>query len=131
MFRTIVSILALTALMITQAEAAVLAGVEGAVSIARGGSVIAASEGAPIAPGESVSTGEGTVRIVYENGCAVQVGPRETVAVAYAPPCQIASGFTDSFFNEIPLGDIAVAAGFVILVLVVAVIGPQHSTGTR
>lgn len=130
MLRTIVCILALTALLITQAEGAVLAGVEGAVSIARGGSIIQASEGAALAPGESVRTQEGTARIVYENGCAVQVGPRQTVAVAYAPPpCQPASSFAPAFFNDISFGDIAVAVGFVILVFVVAVAGPMSSKG--
>ncbi len=127
MLRTIISILALTALLVTEAEGAVLAGVEGAVSIVRGGSVIKASEGAPLAPGESVRTEEGTVRIVYENGCAVQVGPRQAVAVAYAPPpCQTDS-FAPAFFDDISLEGIAVAAGWVVAILVVAVIGPQHS----
>lgn len=132
MFRTIVCILALTALLITQAEGAVLAGVQGAVSIARGGSIIQASEGAALAPGESVSTQEGFARIVYENGCAVQVGPRQTVAVAYAPPCQPATSFAPTtFFNEISVADIAIAVGFVILVFVVAVAGPMSSKGGR
>jgi len=129
MFRTIISILALTALLITEAEGAVLAGVEGAVSIVRAESVIEASEGAALAPGESVRTGEGTARIVYENGCGVQVGPRQAVAVAYAPPpCQPAS-YAPGFFNEVDIGPIAVAVGWVILILVVAVIGPQSAKG--
>jgi hypothetical protein len=130
MVRTIISILALTALLITEAEGAVLAGVEGAVSIVRGGSVIEASEGAALAPGESVRTGQGTVRIVYENGCEVPVGPRQAVAVAYEPPCQ-AAPYAPGFFNEISIEDIAVAAGFVILILVVAVIGPRFAKGSR
>ena len=120
MFRTIVSILVLMALAITGAEGAVLAGIEGAVSVDRGGSVILASEGAPLAPGDSVRTGEGTARIVYENGCAVQVGPHQAVAVAYAPlPCQTAASGPafDISFEEIAVAGTAIAL-FVVLVFI-------------
>jgi hypothetical protein len=125
MFRTIVSILMLIALAVTEAEGAVLAGVEGAVSIARGGSVINASEGAAVAPGDSVRTGEGTARIVYENGCIVRLGPREAVAVAAAPP--LCAPPVPAFLSNISFEDVAVTVGAVLLILVVAVIGPAHS----
>lgn len=121
MLRTIVAIMVLTSLLVSEAQSAVLAGVQGAVSIVHGEITIRAAEGASLAPGDSVRTAEGTARIVYENGCAVKVGPRQAVSVANAPPSCDAALFWPgpAFLDDITFEDIAVATAVVIIILVV------------
>ncbi len=86
MFRRVVALAAVTALVASSAHAAVLTDVEGAVVVNRGNGPAPAGNGTPVAPGDRVRTTNGSVEIVYENGCTVKVGPNELVTVLPAPP---------------------------------------------
>src|SRR5438105_2406372 len=86
MIRRAISISVIAALMAGSAQAVVLSSVEGVVSVSHGGGFGPALSGASVAPGDRIRTGDGSVSIVYENGCAANVGPHRLVAVAYAAP---------------------------------------------
>ncbi|MGA7324373.1 MAG: hypothetical protein WBX25_07820 [Rhodomicrobium sp.] len=125
MLRKTITIIAVTALLLTDAEGASLTNVQGAVTVSNGSGVIRASDGLALPPGAVVRTGDGTANIAYENGCMVPVGPRQMISVAEAPPCN-GSGFDlGSMFDDVTTGDlltdVAVVLGLVAIIVAIAV----------
>jgi hypothetical protein len=101
MVRKLISSVVIASLIATYAEAARLTNVQGSVIVNRGDGFQPAQGGAPVAPGDRVRVNEGSAEILYENGCAVRVGPGQMVAVLYTPPAckgtstESASGLKD------------------------------------
>jgi hypothetical protein len=126
MFRKTISIVAVMALLLSNAQGASLTNIQGAVTVSTGNGFIQVFDGAAVAPGALVRTSEGgTANIVYDNGCVVQVAPRQVVAVADAPPsCQtgvfdFSPTLPDVSAGEI-LTDLAVVAGAVAIAIAIA-----------
>ncbi len=135
MLRKTITVIAITALLLTDAEGASLMNVQGAVTVSNGSGVIRASEGLPLPAGAVVHTGEGAANIAYENGCVVRVGPREAVSVAYAPPSCDGGAFDfSSIFGDMSTGDIlidaAVVLGLVVIILVATLPHSKSSTSS-
>jgi hypothetical protein len=92
MVRKLISTLLIVPLIVTSAEAAVLANVHGSITVNRGDGFQPAQAGAPVAPGDRVRVNEGSADILYDNGCAVKLGAGQMVAVLHTPPaCNTAS----------------------------------------
>jgi hypothetical protein len=87
MFHKPISISVISALMIASSHGATLSNVEGAVSVNQGNGFVPAVNGATAGPGDRVRTQKGSsVKIVYENGAVVNVGPIQVVLVRSTPP---------------------------------------------
>ena len=91
-----ISILVLSALSLSSANAALLTSIQGSVFLNRGEGFQPASGPAQIAPGSRVHAEQGSAEIVYENGCAVKVDAGQTVAVLFNPPSCQTGGISDS-----------------------------------
>ena len=93
--RPLISAAMIAALVTTSAQAAVLSNLDGVVSVNHGNGFQPASIGSSLAPGDRVRTGEGSASILYDNGCATTVGPKQ-VAMVYseAPVCNV-GGYKD------------------------------------
>jgi hypothetical protein len=86
MIRKVVSSLIILPLIVTGAEAAVLANVHGSVIVNRGEGFQPAQAGTSVVPGDRVRVNEGSADILYENGCSVKIGAGQMVAVLHTPP---------------------------------------------
>ncbi|MGO9173855.1 MAG: hypothetical protein ACLP7P_18085 [Rhodomicrobium sp.] len=86
MLRKSISIAVITALLVSNAEAALLTNVQGTVTVNRGEGFAPAGNTAVLAPGDRVRAETGSADIVYDNGCTVKLGAGQTVAVLYAAP---------------------------------------------
>ena len=92
MFRGLVTLSLIIALLTAPAEAALLSNVQGTVTVNQGDGFKPASGGAVVSPGDRVRVASGSADIVYDNGCAVHVWAGQVVAIQYAPPsCGISS----------------------------------------
>ncbi len=80
------------ALIAASAQAATLTNIEGAVTVSQGSGFQQAVAGAQVAPGDRIRTKSGSAEILYPNGCAVRVGPKQLVTVLASPPPCPASG---------------------------------------
>ncbi len=81
------------AFIATSAQAATLTNIEGAVTVSQGSGFQQAVAGAEVVPGDRIRTQSGSAGILYPNGCAVSVGPKQLVTVlASPPPCPAAGG---------------------------------------
>jgi hypothetical protein len=85
-FRALISGAVITTLLVIHAQAAVLTNIEGAVSLNSGNGFLPASIGSSLTPGDLVRTGNGSVTIVYDNGCLTQLGPHQVAVVLFTPP---------------------------------------------
>jgi hypothetical protein len=93
MFRGLVTLSLIIALLTAPAEAALLSNVQGTVTVNQGDGFKPASGGAVVSPGDRVRVASGSADIVYDNGCAVHVWAGQVVAIQYAPPsCSGTSG---------------------------------------
>jgi hypothetical protein len=122
MFKRTISIVAVMASLLSHAEGAVLTNVQGAVAASNGSGFVRVSEGAQLGPGALVRTTDGTARIMYENGCAVRVGPRQQVPVLDVPPsCQKGAFDFSPVLGDLSSGEIltglAVVAGLLAIVI--------------
>lgn len=70
----------------TTAHAAIVASTDGVVYVNRGEGFNPASAGDALKPGDRIRTRKGSVRILYDNGCSVLVGPRRLAVVPSKPP---------------------------------------------
>ena len=95
MQRPLISAAMIAALVTTSAQAAVLSNLDGVVSVNRGNGFQPASIGSSLAPGDRVRTGEGSANILYDNGCATAVGPKQVAIVYSEPPVCNVGGFKD------------------------------------
>ncbi len=89
MVRKSISIAVITALLASNAEAALLTNVQGTVTVNHGEGFVPvgpAGTTALLAPGDRVRAGTGSADIVYDNGCTVTLGAGQMVAVLYAAP---------------------------------------------
>ena len=89
MVRKSISIAVITALLASNAEAALLTNVQGTVTVNRGDGFVPAGPAgttAVLAPGDRVRAETGSADIVYDNGCTVTLGAGQMVAVLYAAP---------------------------------------------
>ncbi len=84
--RPIVSTLVVAAFLSGNAQAASLANIEGAVSVNSGKDYQPASIGSSLAPGDRVRTSDGSVDIVYDNGCFTHLGAKQVALVLSTPP---------------------------------------------
>lgn len=71
---------------IANAEAAVLSKVDGSVFVDHGNGYGPSANGALLTPGDRVRTGDGSAEILYENSCAVKIGPNAVLVVLSSPP---------------------------------------------
>ena len=85
-FRPIVSTLVVAAFLASNAQAVSLANIEGPVSINYGKGYQPASIGSLLVPGDRVRTSDGSVDIVYDNGCSTHVGAKQVALVLSTPP---------------------------------------------
>jgi hypothetical protein len=93
-FRPIVSTLVVAAFLASNAQAVSLANIEGPVSINYGKGYQPASIGSLVVPGDRVRTSDGSVDIVYDNGCSTHVGAKQVALVLSTPPsCNGAVGY--------------------------------------
>jgi hypothetical protein len=126
MFRRTISIIAVMTSLLSRAEGAVLTNVQGAVAASNGSGFVRVSEGAQLAPGALVRTTDGTANIVYENGCAVRVGPRQQVSVLDPPPsCQTGAFDFSPVLGDLSTGeiltDLAVVAGLLAIIIAASI----------
>jgi hypothetical protein len=84
--RPFVFAVVIAALQTTNAQAAILANIEGAVSVNSGNGFQPASIGSSVAPGDRVRTGDGSVDIVYDDGCSSHVAAKQVAIVLSTPP---------------------------------------------
>jgi hypothetical protein len=85
-FRPIVSTLVVAAFLAGNAQAVSLANIEGPVSVNSGKGFQPASIGSSLVPGDRVRTSDGSVDIVYDNGCSTHVGAKQVALVLSTPP---------------------------------------------
>jgi hypothetical protein len=88
------------------AEAAMLQPLRGNVRISHGGGYLAVRAATNVDPGDQVMVGpKGQARVVYPDGCAVDVNPGSVMVIGAESPCtrQAAAGF--------PVDGALVAAG--------------------
>ena len=93
--RPLISAAMIAALVTTNAQAAVLSSLDGVVSVNQGNGFRPASIGSSLAPGDRVRTGEGSANILYDNGCATTVGPKQVAIVYSEPPVCNVGGLKD------------------------------------
>jgi len=93
-FRPIVSTLVVAAFLSSNAQAVSLVNIEGPVSVNSGKGYQPASIGSSLAPGDRVRTSDGSVDILYDNGCSSHVGAKQVALVLSTPPsCYGAVGY--------------------------------------
>jgi hypothetical protein len=76
----------ITALMMVGAQAAELTNVHGEVLINHGYGFQQIAGSTMVGSGDRVRAAQGTAKIIYENGCAVDIGPNQVIAVLSTPP---------------------------------------------
>ena len=114
MVRKLISIAIIAGLITTNAEAALLTNIQGSVFLNHGDGFQPAAGGAVIIPGDRVRTGEGSADIVYDNGCAVKIGPRQMVAVLVAAPECKGGGLKDAIVEDGGPSTLLVVGGLLI-----------------
>jgi hypothetical protein len=129
--RCIIAAAIIPALFSANVQAAMLANVEGVVLVNRDGTFRTASIGSSLEPGTRVRAENGSARLVYENGCSVDIGPHQVVLVTSSPPCHAAASLKDGVAepeglstSTLVLGGVGIAAA---AGLAVALSGGDHS----
>lgn len=129
--RRIVAAAIIPTLFTASVQAAVLTNIEGVVLVNRGDSFRTASIGASLEPGTRIRAENGSARLVYENGCSVEIGPHQVVLVTSSPPAcggaaSVNNGVAESAglsTSTLVLGGVGVAAA---AGLAVALSGSDH-----
>ncbi len=93
--RSLTAQTAISVFLAAGAQAAVLANIEGVVQVNHGDGFKPAAVNAALTPGDRIRTAGGSAVIHYENGCSMQVRPRQTLVVLATPPVCEAAGFKD------------------------------------
>lgn len=97
------------------AEAAVLDAIQGGVLVSRGGGAYqTVSQPTPLRVGDSVLANPGSgARVVFENGCAIEIEPGMVFTVGEAPPCDAADAASagSSDYTMVAVGAAVVAGG--------------------
>lgn len=96
------------------AEAAVLDAIQGGVLVSRGGGAYqTVSQPTPLRVGDSVLANPGSgARVVFENGCAIEIEPGMVFTVGEAPPCDAAdTASAGSDYTMVAVGAAVVAGG--------------------
>ncbi len=133
--RKTISILLIAAQMVTSAQAVTLSDVQGIVSADRGKGFQHVAIGAQLGPGDRIRTGEGSVSVVYENGCASRVGPNQLVVVPSSPPpCQaLGPAYRPEADGELSVNEIinnVFVVGAVIALVVAIAVAAGHQSGS-